>query len=387
LTSPKKIAILGSTGSIGVNTLNVVRELKEDFQISALSTNINVDLLFQQAKEFKPDFVAISHTGVKEADISRFKDLGIHVFTFKDCLVDIVKEADYGLLVNSVVGAAGFLPTLRAVQRGKDVALANKESLVVGGELITKAAQQNKCSILPIDSEHSAIFQSLVGEDYATIEQVILTASGGPFRSLEENEFENITVEKALNHPNWKMGNKITIDSATMMNKGLEIIEAHWLFDVPFDKIKVVVHPESIIHSMVLFVDGSIKAQLGLPDMRVPIQYAITYPNRKPSSFQRLDFENVLQFNFERPNFKKFPSMSLAYQAGNTGGTAPAILNAANEMAVAFFLKKRIKFTQIPELVEAALNELSIILKPTAEELIKADFDTRQFASTFCENI
>ena len=386
MTSPKKIAVLGSTGSIGVNTLNVVRELKEEFQITALSTYQNVDLLFQQAQEFKPDFVAISKQNVKDADISRFKQIGVQVLTSRQNVINLVEEAEFDLLVNSVVGAAGFLPTLRALERSKDIALANKETLVVGGELITNIARKNNCSILPIDSEHSAIYQSLVGEDYSTIEQIVLTASGGPFRFLDMNKFENITVEQALKHPNWNMGSKITIDSATMMNKGLEVIEAHWLFNVLFEKIKIVIHPESIIHSMVSFVDGSFKAQLGLPDMRLPIQYALTYPVRKTSSLQRMDIASISQLNFEGPDVRKFPSILLAYQAGKTGGTAPAILNAANEIAVNYFLNKKIKFTWIPECVEKALNEIPIINNPGPEELIEADKLARQYVLEMYKN-
>ena len=373
MSGRKKIAVLGSTGSIGVNCLNVVRNLHDEFEIVALSSFKNADLLFEQASEFKPQIVALAGREMNDAEKERFQGLGIETFSGPGCLAQVIGNSEFDLLVNSVVGAAGFLPTLRALEAKKDIALANKETLVVGGEIITEIARKNGCLIYPIDSEHSAIFQCLVGEDYGSIENIILTASGGPFRKFPESEFKNITVEQALKHPNWDMGAKITIDSATMMNKGLEVIEAHWLFGIEYDRIQVVIHPQSIIHSMVSFVDGSIKAQMGQPDMRVPIQYAMTYPVRQQSNFPRVDFSTLKQLDFEKPDMKKFRALALAFQAGKTGGTAPAIMNAANEAAVNLFLQKKIGFVDITNSIEKALNKIEISFSPTPEELVEAD--------------
>lgn len=377
MASVKKIAILGATGSIGRNCLHVAGKLSGEFRVTALTTNKNIALLIEQSKTFRPEMAAVTGAVPTKEQEHIFKELGVKLFSGKESLTDIVREADYDQLINSVVGAAGFVPTLRALEAGKNIALANKETLVVGGELVMRAARKHGCSILPIDSEHSAIFQCLMGESHQAIEEIILTASGGPFRTWPAEKLATVTVEQALNHPNWSMGNKITIDSATMMNKGLEVIEAKWLFDVPVNRIRVVIHPQSIIHSMVAFCDGSVKAQLGEPDMRVPIQLAMTYPHRKPSEFPRIDFNSLKNLTFEEPDPQKFRALTLAYQAAETGGTAPAIMNAANETAVSLFLEEKIGFTRIAETIEETLNTLNIISRPELEDLLNADQQAR----------
>ena len=374
----KRIIILGSTGSIGTNCLDIVKRLPEKFQVVALTTNSRVDLLKNQVKEFKPAMAAI--TGV-DSDPGISSDT--RYFYGKDALVQILEENDYDLLINAVVGAAGFLPTLKALEQGKNVALANKETLVVGGEIITRIAKENNCSIWPIDSEHSAIFQCLMGEEYSNIDKIILTASGGPFRASTMEELEKVTVEQALKHPNWNMGHKITIDSATMMNKGLEVIEARWLFDVTASQIEVVIHPQSIIHSMVEFCDGSIKAQLGVPDMRIPIQLAMTFPDRFPSDLPRLDFKTLKNLTFEQPDLYKFKALKLAFESLETQGTAPAVLNASNEIAVALFLHKKIKFLDIANIVENVLNDHQVVKNPQVKDLLYADEWARKKTSEY----
>ncbi len=374
----KRIIILGSTGSIGTNCLDIVKRLPEKFEVVALTTNSRVDLLKNQVKEFKPAMAAI--TGV-DSDPGISSDT--RYFYGKDALVQILEENDYDLLINAVVGAAGFLPTLKALEQGKNVALANKETLVVGGEIITRIAKENNCSIWPIDSEHSAIFQCLMGEEYSNIDKIILTASGGPFRASTMEELEKVTVEQALKHPNWNMGHKITIDSATMMNKGLEVIEARWLFDVTASQIEVVIHPQSIIHSMVEFCDGSIKAQLGVPDMRIPIQLAMTFPDRFPSDLPRLDFKTLKNLTFEQPDLKKFKALKLAFESLETQGTAPAVLNASNEIAVALFLHKKIKFLDIANIVENVLNDHQVVKNPQVKDLLYADEWARKKTSEY----
>jgi len=377
VNSGKKILILGATGSIGQNCLHVAEKLAGEFKVTALTTHTNISLLIEQVKRFRPQMAAVTGLIPTEEQKRTFKELGIILFFGNDCLVDIVKEADYDLLINSVVGAAGFVPTLVALESGKNIALANKETLVVGGELVIQTAQKHQCSIIPIDSEHSAIFQCLMGEKPDTIEEIILTASGGPFRTWTNEQLTNVTVGQALKHPNWSMGNKITIDSATMMNKGLEVIEAKWLFNIPVDKIRVVIHPQSIIHSMVAFCDGSVKAQLGQPDMRVPIQLAMTYPKRMTSDFPRIDFCALKNLTFDTPDLDKFKALRLAYQAAETGGTAPAIMNAANETAVRLFLEEKINYIRIAESIEETLNTLNIISHPALEDLLEADKQAR----------
>jgi len=376
----KNIVLLGASGSIGVNTLNCVRAYPNHFNIIGLSTNTNVQLLLQQAHEFKPECVAVTGRDLSSQEKSAFQELQVTVFTGRDALVSMIHACEFDLLVNAVVGAAGFVPTLTAIDKGVDIALANKETLVVGGEIVMHRVQQKGVALLPIDSEHSALFQSLMGEDYQNIEEIWLTASGGPFRDVDIADFKNITVERALKHPNWEMGQKITIDSATMMNKGLEVIEAKWLFDVHVDIVKPLIHPQSIIHSMVTMHDGSIKAQLGVPDMRVPIQLALSYPERLASDFPRLDFYQLRELTFYEPDLLKFRCLAMAIEAVNQGGAAAAVMNAANEIAVNRFLKKNIRFDQIADLIEKTLNAHNPVHDITVESLITADAWARNFA-------
>jgi len=375
----KKIALLGCTGSIGVNSLEVVDQMAGEFVVTALSAHRRIDSLYDQAKRFRPQIAAITGATVSDDRRTAFKKLGVDLITGADALVQLADSADYDLLVNAVVGSIGFRPTLTALQRGIPVALANKETMVIGGELVSAAAAHHRAAILPIDSEHSAVFQCLLGETERSVEAVLLTGSGGPFRTLAKEAFASITPAQARKHPNWSMGPKITIDSATMMNKGLEVIEAHWLFQVAVEKIRVVVHPQSIIHSMVLFCDGSIKAQMGLPDMRLPIQLAMTWPERKTSSFPRLAFDSRLSLTFAEPDTDRFPCLQLAYDALRQGGTAPAVLNAANEAAVQLFLEERISFPRIAELVDASLQAHRLEIKPDVEQLLSADRWAREF--------
>ncbi len=375
----KKICLLGATGSIGINTTDIVARLPEDFKITAISSHSQFEKLYQQAVQFRPQVAALTGSMADAEQHRAFEKLGVELVCGAHALQQLAASADYDLLVNAVVGSVGFLPTLAALQRAKPVALANKETMVIGGSLVNQAAAEHNAALLPIDSEHSAIFQCLWGEEQKNIETIFLTGSGGPFRTLPKSEFGKITVEQALKHPNWSMGKKITIDSATMMNKGLEIIEAHWLFHAPAEKIKVVVHPQSIIHSMVLFCDGSIKAQLGLPDMRVPIQVALSWPERKPSTLPRLDFQQALSLTFEQPDTEKFVCLRLAYEALAAGGLAPAVLNAANEEAVHLFLAEKISFPEIAEHIDQALQAHQPQLDPTAEELLAADQWARRF--------
>lgn len=374
----KKILILGSSGSIGVNTLNVVRKFPDKFKVSGLTVGSNINLLEQQVKEFNPEFVVVTDESKARELNSNIGNL-CEVLSGCDELVKVSKQRDYDILLGAIVGFAGLSPTLEAIKRGKRIALANKETLVVAGEIVTKLVLENNAEILPVDSEHSAIYQCLVGENLNEVEKLILTASGGPFLNKEKSFFENATVDEALNHPNWKMGNKISIDSATMMNKGLEVIEAHWLFGLPVEKINVVIHPQSIIHSMVQFVDGSIKAQLGLPDMKLPIQYALTFPVRLPNDFKRTDLPAINQLSFFDPDFDKFECLKLAFEAMKTGGTAPCILNAANEIAVDKFLNKKIKFAQISELISKALDKIENHSDPDIETIFECDRKTREF--------
>jgi 1-deoxy-D-xylulose-5-phosphate reductoisomerase len=375
----KRLTILGSTGSIGTNSLNVVEAHPGEFEIVYLATHSNVELLYQQAQRFRPRaVVATKALGDKDWE-ERFAKLGIEFLTGAAALVEIASADDIDVVVNAIVGAAGLPATLRALRRGQTVALANKETLVVAGELVTSEARRHDGTLIPIDSEHSALWQCLVGESRQRIEQLILTASGGPFRQRAKDEFAQITVAEALHHPNWSMGRKITIDSATLMNKGLEVIEAHWLFDVPVEHIRVLVHPQSIIHSMVEFVDGSIKAQLGVPDMRLPIQYALAYPDRLPNRFPRLDFQQWRQLDFQEPDFDKFVCLRLAYEALREGGTAPAVLNAANEEAVHAFLREAIRFDQIAYLVDRALQSHQNHCRADFEGVLAADRWARDF--------
>lgn len=377
-----RILILGSTGSIGVSTLEVIRQFNSRFKVFALTANSNIELLEQQAREFKPEFLVVRDKN-KAAKIK--SDLGnfTKVLDGEEGLIEITKNGDYDVLVSSLVGFAGLKPTIESIKRGKRIALANKETLVAAGKLVMSLSEKYNSEILPVDSEHSAIFQCLVGEENSRIEKLIVTASGGPFLNKTSAELENVSVKEALNHPNWDMGSKITIDSATMMNKGLEVIEAHWLFNLPKEKIDVVIHPQSIIHSMVEFVDGSIKAQLSLPDMKLPIQYALSYPDRWESSFVNTNFPKLRELTFYEPELDKFRCLKIAFEVLLKGGTAPCVLNAANEIAVDKFLNKAIKFTQIPDMIEDALDGINHHSNIDYETILECDRQTREYTKKF----
>jgi 1-deoxy-D-xylulose-5-phosphate reductoisomerase len=378
---PKHIAILGSTGSIGTQTLEVVKAHPKELTVEVLTANKNADLLIKQAKEFQPNVVVIAdelqYKKVKDA----LFDLDIKVYAGIDAISQVVQMGTINTVVTAMVGYAGLQPTIKAIEAGKNIALANKETLVVAGDLITRLIIDNKVFITPVDSEHSAIFQCLTGEP-EKIEKIILTASGGPFRTKTIDEFKNVTLKQALKHPNWDMGAKITIDSATMMNKGLEVIEAKWLFGVKNEQIEVLVHPQSIIHSMVQFTDGSIKAQMGVPDMKLPIQYALSFPDRWNSDFPRMDFKLYPNLTFEQPDLEKFQCLALAFVALEKGGNMPAIVNAANEIAVEAFLKEQIGFLQIPELIEKAIHGIAFVKTPGYNDYVETDVETRKYVSS-----
>jgi len=374
----KKLIVLGSTGSIGVNTLNVVDEFSDRYKIEVLSTYKNIDLLETQIEKFKPSTAVVIDS--EKAETLKKRSTGnCKILTGPVALIEVARESSYDIFVNALVGFSGLAPTIEAIKLGKRIALANKETLVVAGEIINNLLKQYNSEMIPVDSEHSAIFQCLVGENRKEIKRLLVTASGGPFLSRNFEELANVTIEDALNHPNWKMGSKITIDSATMMNKGLEVIEAKWLFNLAKEKIEVVVHPQSIIHSMVEFVDCSIKAQLSLPDMKLPIQYAITYPERLNSKFVETDFFKLQNLTFLEPDKQKFRCLELAYIVMEQGGTAACTLNAANEVAVDWFLNGKIKFTQIPEIIEDSLENVEIIQNPDLETIFYSDRQTREY--------
>ncbi len=384
---PKQIAILGSTGSIGRQTLDVVRHNPDRFEIYAISANQSVDLLIKQAREFCPEVVCIADESKYEILKETLKDMPCKVWAGPDAIAEMVTLPSIDIVLASMVGYAGLRPTMEAIRAGKTIALANKETLVVAGELICQLAQQYHTPILPVDSEHSAIFQSLVGEGSNEIEKILLTASGGPFRKTTYNKLESVTAADALKHPNWDMGAKITIDSATMMNKGFEVIEAKWLFGVSVDKIQVLVHPQSIVHSAVQFVDGSVKAQLGMPDMRLPIQYALTYPERIVSDFPRIDFFSLTEgLTFEKPDLKKFRNLTLAYYAMDKGGNMPCILNAANEVVVHAFLQGRCGFLQMSDDIEQVMQKVKFIHKPVYEDYVATDNEARRLAAEILTN-
>ncbi|MGB1347895.1 MAG: 1-deoxy-D-xylulose-5-phosphate reductoisomerase [Flavobacteriales bacterium] len=375
------IAVLGSTGSIGTQALDVIREQRDALHVEVLSAHNNADLLVKQALEFKPNVVVIGNEDKwKEVNDALF-DLGIKVYSGAEALEQVVETDGIDMVLTAMVGAAGLKPTMRAIQAGKHIALANKETLVVAGELVMAAARKRGVDIHPVDSEHSAIYQCLAGEFHNPIEKVILTASGGPFRGRDLASLEGVTKADALKHPNWDMGAKITIDSASLMNKGLEVIEAKWLFDVDPDQIDVVVHPQSIVHSCVQFTDGSIKAQLGLPDMKLPIQYALTYPRRLTNTFPRFSFMDYPELTFEQPDTKTFRNLALAFDALRTGGNAPAVLNAANEIAVARFLRDELTFLDLPRVVEHALERVTLLSKPSLDDLVASDAEARRVAT------
>jgi 1-deoxy-D-xylulose-5-phosphate reductoisomerase len=373
----RNIAILGSTGSIGTQALEVIAAQKDHFQVEVLTAQRNADLLIEQARQFLPNAVVITGKEYISRVKSTLEPLGIKVYSGDDALASIVEMESIDLVLTALVGYSGLRPTLRAIEAGKTVALANKETLVVAGELVTRTAREKGVSIYPIDSEHSAIFQCITGEFHNRIEKVILTASGGPFRGKTRQELMHVTKEEALKHPNWSMGSKVTIDSATLMNKGLEVIEAKWLFGLTPSQVEVVVHPQSIIHSMVQFEDGSIKAQLGLPDMRGPIQFALAYPTRLKADFPRFDISRYPALTFEQPDTKTFRNLALAFEALNRGGNMPCVLNAANEVAVYSFLEEKIGFTEMPDLVEQCLIKMAYIRNPCYEDYMETDKETR----------
>ena len=376
-THKRKIAILGSTGSIGVQALEVIDALPELLEVEVLAANSNADLLIKQAKKYNPNAVVIVREDLYQYVKDALWEDDIKVYAGADALCQVVEMESIDIVLATIVGVAGLKPVYAAIEAGKRVALANKETLVVAGELITAKAEQNGVDIYPVDSEHSAIFQALAGEFHNPIEKLIITASGGPFRGKSAEFLATVKKEQALKHPNWQMGNKITIDSATLMNKGLEVIEAKWLFNVPVDRIEVVVHPQSIVHSLVQFQDGSLKAQLGLPDMKLPIQYALTYPARFKNNFPRFSFADYPALNFEQPDRETFPCLNLAYQAAATGGNAPCVMNAANEMSVAQFLNDEIGFLDIPRQIEHALSVFPFSKPTTIDEYLEIDKEVK----------
>ena len=369
----KKIAILGSTGSIGTQTLDVVREHSDELQVVALAAGSNKERLKEQIKEFHPKLVSLSDEKKAQELKEELAGEQVEVVCGMEGLIEVAGADSADVVVTAVVGMMGILPTMEAIKKGKDIALANKETLVTAGHLIIPMAKEYGVSILPVDSEHSAIFQSLQGEPEAALDKILLTASGGPFRGKSAEFLETVTLEDALNHPNWSMGPKITIDSSTMVNKGLEVMEAKWLFGVDYSQIEVVIQPQSIIHSMVQYVDGAIIAQLGTPDMRVPIEYALFYPERRSLSGDRLDFSKLSQITFEKPDYKVFRGLSLAIEAGKTGGTMPTVFNAANERAVAKFLKGEIKYTDIVRSIEKCMDAHKVSVHPDLEEILATE--------------
>ena len=376
----KQIAILGSTGSIGTQTLDVVRQHPSEFSVYALSAHRSLDLLIQQALEFNPAVVCIADEHLYQPLREALSDLPIKVMAGEKAIAEMVTMPAIDVVVAAMVGYAGLRPTIEAIKAKKTIALANKETLVVAGEIICRLAKRHQVSILPVDSEHSAIFQCLVGEDMHSVEKLLLTASGGPFRTFTYEQMQHVTAAQALQHPNWEMGAKITIDSASMMNKGFEVIEARWLFDIPVEKIQVLVHPQSVIHSAVQFVDGSVKAQLGTPDMRIPIQYALTYPARWLSDVPRLDLFAVKQLTFEEPDMQRFPNLRLAYEAMEKGGNMPCILNATNEVVNLAFREGKCGFLQMSEVIEQTMATTSFITEPTYEDYVQTDKEARKIA-------
>tara|TARA_B110000503_G_C7137798_1_gene409590 strand:+ start:987 stop:2141 length:1155 start_codon:yes stop_codon:yes gene_type:complete len=379
----KGIAILGSTGSIGTQSLEVIESYPERFDLQVLTANKNADLLISQALKHKPNTVVIVDETLFDKVKSALWEHDIHVYAGAEALCQVVDSSEIDIVITAMVGYSGLKPTLAAIRAKKNIALANKETLVVAGELITKEAYDNGVNIYPVDSEHSAIFQCLTGEFDNTIEKIYLTASGGPFRGFTKNQLEAVTLEQALKHPNWSMGRKITIDSATMMNKGLEVIEAKWLFNLKPDQIDVIVHPQSIVHSLVQFTDGSMKAQMGLPDMKLPIQYALTYPERLKTDFPRFNFMDYPELTFEKANTEVFTNLKLAYEVLNIGGTSACTLNAANEVSVDAFLEGKINFLDISRINEATMGKVNVISKPDLDDYIAIDLESRRIAKEF----
>ena len=382
----KKIAILGSTGSIGTQTLEVISHHDDKFRVELLSAKKNYELLIQQAKKYKPKAIIFGDITHKKILNENLKSENIDIFFGDDALNNFNQFCNPDLVVTALVGKSGLIPTINAIENNIDVALANKETLVVAGDIIMKLSEKNNVKIYPVDSEHSAIFQCLTGEDYNAIEKIILTASGGPFRDKKINEFKNITKKEALNHPNWEMGDKITIDSSTLMNKGLEVIEAKFLFNIDIDMIEVVIHPQSIIHSMVEFIDGSIKAQMGEPDMKLPIQYALGFPRRLENNYDRFNFFKNNKLTFEKPCLDTFQNLKLAFDAGKSGGNSPCILNASNEIVVEAFLQEKISYLDMTKIIKESLNKISYIASPNLEQLIETDLKTREYTSNKIKN-
>mgnify|MGYP004578713645 FL=1 len=377
----KQIAILGSTGSIGTQTLDVVRANPDRFEVYAISANRSIDLLVKQAREFRPEVVCIADESLYQPLKEALSNLPVKVWAGADAIAEMVTMPSIDIVVAAMVGYAGLRPTIEAIKAGKTIALANKETLVVAGEIICRLAQQYHTPILPVDSEHSAIFQSLTGEQDNEIEKILLTASGGPFRTFSREQMLRVTAADALKHPNWNMGAKITIDSASMMNKGFEVIEAKWLFGVEAEKIEVLVHPQSIVHSAVQFRDGAVKAQLGAPDMRLPIQYALTFPERVKSDFPRLDLFQTRDLTFEKPDLERFPNLGLAYHAIRRGGNIPCVMNAANEVANLMFREGRCGFLQMSEIIAETMQRADYLEEPTYEDYVKTDKMARQIAA------
>ena len=377
----KHIAILGSTGSIGTQALDVIRQQADHFVVEVLTSNNNAELLIKQAIQYLPNAVVIGDVNKLEMVRQALSPVPVKVFAGEEALAEIVTMDDIDIVLTALVGYAGLKPTLNAIRSGKHIALANKETLVVAGELVTALAKEKAVNIYPVDSEHSAIFQCLAGEWHNPIEKIYLTASGGPFRGKDRAFLSSVKKEQALKHPNWEMGAKITIDSASLMNKGLEIIEARWLFNLRPGQIDVIVHPQSIIHSIVQFQDGSMKAQMGLPDMKLPIQYALAYPQRLKADFPRFDFLNYPSLSFEKPDVETFRNLGLAIDAMKRGGNMPCIVNAANEIAVAAFLKDQIGFLEMSDMIEGCMNKVPFLSHPTYEDYVKTDFETRRLAT------
>jgi 1-deoxy-D-xylulose-5-phosphate reductoisomerase len=374
----KNIAILGSTGSIGRSSLEVIQTLPDQFRVTYLTANKNIELLQKQIAQFHPRGVVVLDK-CNALSLEKVLNGRVKIYSGQEGLLEIVTREDVDIVISSLVGFAGLKPTINAIKHGKTIALANKETLVVAGQLMTSLLKEFGARLVPIDSEHSAILQCLVGEESSHVAKLILTASGGPFLNKALSEFESITVEEALNHPNWSMGKKVTIDSATLMNKGLEVIEAHWLFDLPPERIEVVIHPQSIIHSMVEFIDGSLKAQMGLPDMKIPIQYALTYPSRVAMNGKRVNFPKLCAMTFFEPDRKKFRCLQIAFDVLGLGGTSPAAMNAANEVAVEAFLGRKITFNRIPELIDKAISWHKSVPRPELEDIVAADASVREY--------
>lgn len=379
----KQVAILGSTGSIGTQTLEVIEKNPDHFNLEILTARNNADVLIAQTRKFLPNHVVITNEDKYEYVSQKLSDLPVKVYAGTDALEQIVEMDSVDIIMSALVGFSGLQPTLRAIRAGKDIALANKETLVVGGDLVTKSAIENNVNIYPVDSEHSAIFQCIVGEEMNPIEKIILTASGGPFLGKDRAYLQHVTREEALKHPNWCMGDKVTIDSASMMNKGLEVIEAKWLFGLRPDQIEVIIHPQSIIHSLVQFEDGSLKAQLGIPDMKLPIQYALGFPKRLKSDQERFSFSKYPNLTFQSPDMEIFPNLSLAYRALDKGGNMPCVLNAANEVTVNAFLEGKLGFFDMPGVIEKTMNSVAFIATPDLNDYVETDSEARKIAGSY----